>query len=167
MAAPSPRCACRPYRPGRARAGARCRRSRRPPGARATPAAAPRPPDRGPARRGRTRSPFKATPHLWTTRDVEGVVSAALDVMGAVWQLPGYQVVELVGFGGSGEVWRARVEATGEVVALKRLHSADAGARERLRRGAGLLSSGAGQHGGRVCGGGVARTHAGPVRDQA
>ena len=39
-------------------------------------------------------------------------VSAALDVMGAVWQLPGYQVLELVGFGGSGEVWRARVEAT-------------------------------------------------------
>src|SRR3954453_24033452 len=66
--------------------------------------------------------------------------------MGARWQLPGYQVQELVGFGGSGEVWRARVEATGEVVALKRLHSADAVARERLRREAALLSSVAGQH---------------------
>src|SRR5437763_1497188 len=66
--------------------------------------------------------------------------------MGARWQLPGYQVQELVGLGGSGEVWRARVEATGEVVALKRLHSADVVARERLRREAALLSSVAGQH---------------------
>ena len=77
---------------------------------------------------------------------MKGAVSAALDVMGAAWQLPGYQVLELVGFGGSGEVWRARAEATGEVVALKRLHSTDAVARERLRREAAVLSSVAGEH---------------------
>ena len=66
--------------------------------------------------------------------------------MGATWQLPGYQILELVGFGGSGEVWRARDEATGAVVALKRLHSTDVVARERLRREAAILSSVAGEH---------------------
>src|SRR5438067_2251707 len=66
--------------------------------------------------------------------------------MGAAWQLPGYEVLELVGFGGSGEVWQARVADTGEVVALKRLRSADAVARERLRREAAVLSSVAGEH---------------------
>ena len=66
--------------------------------------------------------------------------------MGAAWRLPGYDVFELVGFGGSGEVWRARVVGTGEVVALKRLRSADAVARERLRREAAVLSSVAGDH---------------------
>jgi hypothetical protein len=62
------------------------------------------------------------------------------------WQLPGYEVLELVGFGGSGEVWRARVAGTGEEVALKRLRGADAVARERLRREAAVLSSIAGEH---------------------
>src|SRR4051794_322992 len=66
--------------------------------------------------------------------------------MSAGWQLPGYDVLELVGFGGSGEVWRARIAGTGEVVALKRLRSADAVARERLRREAAVLSSIAGDH---------------------
>lgn len=66
--------------------------------------------------------------------------------MGATWQLPGYQVLELVGFGGSGEVWRARSETSDEVVALKRLHSTDAIARERVRREAAILSSVAGAH---------------------
>jgi serine/threonine protein kinase len=37
------------------------------------------------------------------------------------FSLPGYNVEQLVGFGGSGEVWRARDSSTGEVVALKRL----------------------------------------------
>ncbi len=62
--------------------------------------------------------------------------------------LPGYDVEELVGFGGSGEVWRAREVASGEVVALKRLRaglSADAAAREvseqRLSREAALLAT--------------------------
>jgi len=70
--------------------------------------------------------------------------------MSAGWRLPGYEVLELIGFGGSGEVWRAREQDTGEVVALKRLHAAaggaDAVARERLRREAAVLSSVAGEH---------------------
>ena len=37
------------------------------------------------------------------------------------WKLPGYVVEALLGFGGSGEVWRARVASTGEPVALKRI----------------------------------------------
>ena len=41
--------------------------------------------------------------------------------MGGAWRLRGYVVEGLLGQGGSGEVWRARVAATGEKVALKRL----------------------------------------------
>ena len=52
----------------------------------------------------------------------------------------------MVGFGASGEVWRARVVGSGELVALKRLRSADAVVRERLRREAAVLSSVAGDH---------------------
>ena len=66
--------------------------------------------------------------------------------MSSGWRLPGYDVFELVGFGGSGEVWRARVVGSGEEVALKRLRSADAVARDRLRREAAVLSSVAGDH---------------------
>jgi len=66
--------------------------------------------------------------------------------MGAAWTLPGYDVQELVGFGGSGEVWRAVALDSGEDVALKRLHTTDAVARERLRREAAVLSSVAGEH---------------------
>ena len=62
------------------------------------------------------------------------------------WRFPGFDVFELVGFGGTGEVWRARVVGSGEEVALKRLRSADAVARERLRREAAVLSSVAGDH---------------------
>jgi predicted Ser/Thr protein kinase len=65
--------------------------------------------------------------------------------MSAPWELPGYDVEELVGFGGSGEVWRART-ASGERVALKRMHRTDAAVRERLRREAAVLSSVAGDH---------------------
>src|SRR5207302_942563 len=79
------------------------------------------------------------TSRLWTTQDAKDAVSAGLDVMG--WQLPGYQVLELVGFGGSGEVWWARVDGSGEVVALERLHASAAGGRERLRREAATLRS--------------------------
>jgi hypothetical protein len=60
---------------------------------------------------------------------------------------PGYEVLELVGFGGSGEVWRARAQTTGELVALTRLRAADdPAARDRLRREAALLSGLAGPH---------------------
>jgi serine/threonine protein kinase len=60
--------------------------------------------------------------------------------------LDGYVVEELIGFGGSGEVWRAREELTGETVALKRLRTRGPAATERLRREAGLLQTLAGPH---------------------
>lgn len=57
------------------------------------------------------------------------------------WQVPGYDVVELLGFGASGEVWLARESASGEQVALKRLRTPrDLAARDRLRREAAALS---------------------------
>lgn len=55
-----------------------------------------------------------------------------------VWSLPGYDVQSLLGFGATGEVWRAVELATGETVALKRLREgADVKA---LQREAALLS---------------------------
>jgi hypothetical protein len=55
--------------------------------------------------------------------------------------VPGYDVVELLGFGSGGEVWLAREHATGAPVALKRLHAgADLAARDRLRREAAALA---------------------------
>jgi hypothetical protein len=55
--------------------------------------------------------------------------------------VPGYDVVELLGFGSGGEVWLAREQATGAPVALKRLHAdADLAARDRLRREAAALA---------------------------
>jgi hypothetical protein len=59
------------------------------------------------------------------------------------FSLPGYDVEELVGFGGSGEVWRARDSSTGEVVALKRLRAdaASAMSTEQLQREAALLAT--------------------------
>jgi hypothetical protein len=61
--------------------------------------------------------------------------------------LPGYDIVELLGFGGSGEVWRARERASGDVVALKRVRTADGAAgvaaelTQRLQREAALLAT--------------------------
>jgi hypothetical protein len=59
------------------------------------------------------------------------------------FSLPGYDIEELVGFGGSGEVWRARDSATGEVVALKRLRgdAVSAISTEQLQREAALLAT--------------------------
>jgi hypothetical protein len=60
--------------------------------------------------------------------------------------LAGYDVEELIGFGGTGEVWLARETDTGEPVALKRLRARGPAATERLRREAGLLATLAGPH---------------------
>jgi eukaryotic-like serine/threonine-protein kinase len=63
--------------------------------------------------------------------------------------LPGYDVEELVGFGGSGEVWRAREVASGELVALKRLRAASSTeplAMQRLQREAALLATVSHEH---------------------
>jgi hypothetical protein len=59
------------------------------------------------------------------------------------FSLAGYDVDQLIGFGGSGEVWRARELATGQVVALKRLRGATPTSTEGdpLRREAALLAS--------------------------
>lgn len=38
-----------------------------------------------------------------------------------IWQADGYRAEELIGAGRTGEVWRGREIATGDVVALKRL----------------------------------------------
>jgi hypothetical protein len=61
----------------------------------------------------------------------------------AEFSLPGYDVEELVGFGGSGEVWRACDSSTGEVVALKRLRGDVASllSAEQLQREAALLAT--------------------------
>jgi hypothetical protein len=60
--------------------------------------------------------------------------------------LAGYDVEELIGFGGTGEVWLAHEVDTGEPVALKRLRARGPAATERLRREAGLLATLAGPH---------------------
>ena len=59
------------------------------------------------------------------------------------FSLPGYDVEELVGFGGSGEVWRARDSATGKLVALKRLRgdAPTATSTQQLQREASLLAT--------------------------
>jgi len=52
-----------------------------------------------------------------------------------VWALPGYDVQELIGYGATGEVWRAVEVASGDAVALKRLRpDACATAVDALRR---------------------------------
>lgn len=58
------------------------------------------------------------------------------------WSIPGYTAEAVLGFGATGEVWRGRDTATGEVVALKRLRVGTGEAdRERLRREAALLAA--------------------------
>ncbi len=66
------------------------------------------------------------------------------------FSLPGFDVEELVGLGGSGEVWRARSRETGEAVALKRLRvggsGLDAEVERQLRRDAALLATARHEH---------------------
>lgn len=52
-----------------------------------------------------------------------------------------YRIEELLGYGGCGEVWRARHRDTGESVALKWLRGGDPEQRVRQRREAGLLAA--------------------------
>lgn len=57
-------------------------------------------------------------------------------------RVPGYVTEELLGLGGTGEVWAAREEPSGRPVALKRLRVAtDIAAREGLRREGELLAA--------------------------
>jgi eukaryotic-like serine/threonine-protein kinase len=60
----------------------------------------------------------------------------------AAWSVPGYVAEEMIGFGGSGEVWRGRAVASGETVALKRLRlGASVEERSGLRREGALLAA--------------------------
>ena len=60
--------------------------------------------------------------------------------MGAPWRLRGYVVEQLLGRGGCGDVWRGRVAASGEPVALKRIWTADPESAQRARTEAALLT---------------------------
>lgn len=63
------------------------------------------------------------------------------------FSLPGYDVEELVGFGATGEVWRARERSSGQLVALKRLRvDGPPQVRDRLRREAATLAGVASPH---------------------
>src|SRR5882757_4880695 len=57
------------------------------------------------------------------------------------WTVPGYVVEELLGYGGSGEVWRGHASATGTPVALKRLPVGDAAQVQAARAEAALVST--------------------------
>ena len=57
------------------------------------------------------------------------------------WDLPGYDVMELLGFGSCGEVWRARERSSGRVVALRRLAGGDRQALAEIRRCATVVRS--------------------------
>ncbi len=59
-----------------------------------------------------------------------------------IGDLPGHELLDLVGFGATGEVWRAREVATGSVVAVQRLVvPADLGELDGLRRRLAALDS--------------------------
>jgi eukaryotic-like serine/threonine-protein kinase len=62
-------------------------------------------------------------------------------VSAVMWSVPGYVVEELLGYGGSGEVWRGHATATGAPVALKRLPVDDAAQLQAARAEAALLSA--------------------------
>ena len=49
------------------------------------------------------------------------------------WDVPGYDVQELLGFGTSGEVWRARERSSGALVALRRIAGGDRAAVAAVR----------------------------------
>ena len=55
------------------------------------------------------------------------------------WEVDGFDLLELIGFGGLGEVWRALDRGSGQVVALRRLDLPDA--LEEVRQRAAVLRS--------------------------
>ncbi len=60
---------------------------------------------------------------------------------GARWRLPGFMIGELLGSGNSSEVWAARIAATGEQVALKRVALTESDALRAARTEAALLTA--------------------------
>ncbi|MCW2499091.1 MAG: Serine/threonine protein kinase, partial [Frankiales bacterium] len=72
--------------------------------------------------------------------DGSGAVRPSVAGMTA-WEVPGYDVLELLGFGTTGEVWRARERASGTVVALRRLAGGDRAAVAAVRREATVVRS--------------------------
>ena len=57
------------------------------------------------------------------------------------WQVPGYDVLELVGFGRTGELWRGRQRSSGQLVALRRLVDSDPAVLAAVRRQATVVRS--------------------------
>lgn len=78
---------------------------------------------------------------LWTTRARRPGEPSVDRVGGAPWKLRGYVVERRLGVGACGEVWQARVAATGERVALKRLRSPTGSAARRATSEAALLAA--------------------------
>ena len=60
---------------------------------------------------------------------------------GARWRLPGFMIGEMLGSGNSSEVWAARIAATGEQVALKRVALMESDALRAARTEAALLTA--------------------------
>jgi hypothetical protein len=74
-------------------------------------------------------------------------ITAEMPRVGLPFAIRGYALVDLIGFGGTGEVWRARDETTGQPVAVKRLwEPAGPELVARLRTEATLLAEVAGRH---------------------
>ncbi len=57
------------------------------------------------------------------------------------WDVPGYDVHELLGFGTAGEVWRARHRGSGATVALRRVEGGNRGAVAQIRAQATVVRS--------------------------
>ena len=57
------------------------------------------------------------------------------------WDVPGYDVHELLGFGTAGEVWRARHRSSGAPVALRRVEGGNRGAVAQIRAEATVVRS--------------------------
>ncbi len=94
---------------------------------------------RGRGREGLTERRFLRS-GLWKTPS-RPAPESSVDSMSATFKLRGYTVERLLGSGGSGEVWQARVTSSGAPVALKRVATASEDQRQRARAEAALLSA--------------------------